>query len=239
MKTLDDFCFHCIDEGYLFCADNDTATTGKCVAAFCTEQEDLTGDAKKAAKGQCTLKNHACVSGIPMIHYSQCMPSYTPPNTEKCPGKITITKEDIEKGGNPFIDDTGNEAFVPFHKDITMDKMGVCVTSVSSDFVTGGWSLTEWDPSVYVMMTRLEDGAIWDETNSGMYHAETYYYNREAKDGNIVGRVPVKTNVEWQLLFLNYERDEEAYVKMEYGAAMDGFVASTLGLVAAACALLM
>ena len=37
MKTLDNHCFHCIDEGNLFCATDVTARTGTCVAALCNE----------------------------------------------------------------------------------------------------------------------------------------------------------------------------------------------------------
>ena len=51
ISKYDDMCFHCIDDGNLFCADDATAKTGKCYAALCVEQEDLSGDAKKKAKG--------------------------------------------------------------------------------------------------------------------------------------------------------------------------------------------
>ena len=240
MSKFDNACFHCIDDGNLFCATDATAATGTCVAALCNEQEDLAGDEKRAAIGKCTLKNHACTAGIPMINYSSCMPSYVR-DVAKCPSKIQITKAEIEKGGSPYIESsTGNEAFEPFEKSISVDKMGVCVTTISSPDLQGGWSLTEWEPEIYVMMTRLEDGAVWDTSNSGMYAAETYFYNRETrKDGDITGRVPVKTNVDWQLLFLNYDKDEEQSVKIEYGAAMSGLVATTLGLAATALTLLM
>lgn len=100
ISKYDNLCFHCIDMDNLFCADDATAKTGKCYAAVCAE-ESLTGEEKKAAKGQCTLKNHACYEGIPMIHYSQCMPSYER-NAEKCPEQILITQDEINSGGRLY-----------------------------------------------------------------------------------------------------------------------------------------
>ena len=67
--------------------------------------------------------------------------------------------------------------------------------------------MTEWDEDVYVMMTRLEDGAFWDTSNSGMYNKETYYLSREAKEGDIAGRVPANLGVTWKVLFLNYDEE--------------------------------
>ena len=124
--------------------------------------------------------------------------------------------------------------------------MGVCVSQISGEdsiiaskvMKTGGFSLTEWDDEVYLMMTRLEDGATWDETNSGMYHKETYYYNREDDKGNFAGRVPVKDGTTWKLLFLNYDKENAQTVVVEYGNAA-GLVATTLGLVASALTFLM
>ena len=89
------------------------------------------------------------------------------------------------------------------------------------------------------MMTKLEDGAEWNTSNSGLFSAETYYYSRDSDDGNIAGRIPVSPGNTWRVLFLNYNTEGEESVVVEYGAATAGLVATTLGLAATALALLM
>ena len=50
----DKLCFHCINEGYVFCSAD--GHTGKCVDAECKEK-DLQGQARRdnRAAGKCTL----------------------------------------------------------------------------------------------------------------------------------------------------------------------------------------
>ena len=98
ISKYDNMCFHCIDTGNLFCATDATAKEGKCLAALCEEQEDLEGEAKKAALGKCTLKSHACYDGTPMITYADCMPSWER-DPAKCPEKVQITQSQIVSGG--------------------------------------------------------------------------------------------------------------------------------------------
>lgn len=98
--------------------------------------------------------------------------------------------------------------------------------------------MTEWNENISVMITKLEDGAIWDETNSGVYHEETFWYNPKTDDGDVAGRVPVKPGVTWKMLMLNYDSEAEEGVMVEYGAATYGLVATTLGLIATGLALI-
>ena len=74
ISKYDDLCYHCIDEGNLFCSAD--GMSGKCYAASCT-QDELTGEAKRAAKGYCDLRAHACDDTgdsdlVAMTAYSQC-----------------------------------------------------------------------------------------------------------------------------------------------------------------------
>ena len=93
------------------------------------------------------------------------------------------------------------------------------------DRYVAGWTMTEWESDLYVMMTKLEDGAAWDENNSAMYSKETYYYNnREGKNGDTTGRVPTKSNQKWQVLIFNYHEDEEQSLIVEYGSAVENVV---------------
>ena len=48
-SKYDNLCFHCIDEGNIFCT-TDGGVTGKCMPARC-EQDTLTGYAKRDAAG--------------------------------------------------------------------------------------------------------------------------------------------------------------------------------------------
>lgn len=53
-SEFDDKCFHCIDEGYVFCSDTVfNGDKGKCYDTSCTEDQ-LQGDDRKAAAGTCT-----------------------------------------------------------------------------------------------------------------------------------------------------------------------------------------
>lgn len=249
ISKYDNMCFHCIDTGNLFCATDATAKEGKCLAALCEEQEDLKGEAKKAAKGKCTLKSHACYDGTPMITYSECMPSWER-DAAKCPPTIQITQGQIASGGKEYTDENGEKAYEMFAQPIVVDKKDVCITDITMPVQSmsskpidgdkkGSWGLTEWEDNLYVMMTKLEDGAVWDASNSGLFSAETYYYSRDSDDGNIAGRIPLSSGNAWRVLILNYNTEGEESVVVEYGAATAGIVATTLGLAASALALLM
>ena len=87
------------------------------------------------------------------------------------------------------------------------------------------------------MMTKLKvTDADWNENNSALYSKETYFYNTEAKDGDIAGRVPVKKGEKWRVLMLNYNAQVSESIILEYGAAVQTMLA-TCTLLAASLAL--
>ena len=73
-------------------------------------------------------------------------------------------------------------------------------------------------------MTKLEDGAEWDASNSALFSKETYYYNQETKEGDTAGRVPTKSNQKWQVLIFNNHDDDEQSLIVEYGSAVENVV---------------
>jgi len=38
-EDLTNLCFHCVDEGYMFCADDSTGKTGKCMDVTCSSEK--------------------------------------------------------------------------------------------------------------------------------------------------------------------------------------------------------
>jgi len=125
--------------------------------------------------------------------------------------------------------------------------MSVCLTQVSTSDVAfedgeikkGAFGVIEWGQDVDLMITRLDDGAVWSESNSAMFSPETFYFNREAKDGDIAGRVPVNAGTTtWNLLFLNYNSNDSQTIRVEYGAATNALIVTTLSIVASGLALL-
>ena len=103
----------------------------------------------------------------------------------------------------------------------------------------GAFGIIEWGEDVYLMITRLDEGAIWSVENSAMFSEDTFHYNREAKDGDIAGRVPVAAGTTtWNLLFLNYNQSDSETIRVEYGVATNALIVTTLGIVASGLALL-
>ena len=47
------------------------------------------------------------------------------------------------------------------------------------------------------MLTKLKGSATYDDTNSALYSAETFYYNPESDDGDLAGRVLIETDEAW------------------------------------------
>ena len=82
----------------------------------------------------------------------------------------------------------------------------------------GGFSPTEWQ-EIDIMLTKLKAGTTWDNTNSALYSAETFYYNAESDDGDLAGRVLIETDEAWQVLMMNYAAEEQSVI-FEYGAAV-------------------
>ena len=72
-SVYNDKCFHCIDDGHVFCSDD--GKEGTCIAATCAEtQLKLDGDldAFRAAYGSCNLDAVTCDTGSKMSTYSDC-----------------------------------------------------------------------------------------------------------------------------------------------------------------------
>ena len=73
-------------------------------------------------------------------------------------------------------------------------------------------------------MTKLEGNAVYDTDTSALYSKETFYWNRDTDDGDLAGRVPVKKDTTWRLLMINYNKDTEQSMIIEYGAATSQFM---------------
>ena len=73
-------------------------------------------------------------------------------------------------------------------------------------------------------MTKLEGNAAYSDANSAIYSKETYYWNRDTDEGDLAGRVPVKKDTTWRLMMINYNKDTEQSMIIEYGAAASQFM---------------
>ncbi len=98
-----------------------------------------------------------------------------------------------------------------------MEK-NVSFGTADRDYI-GAFAATEWQDDLYVMFTRLEKEQAYDATTSAMYSAETFYWSREHKEGDVAGRVPVGKEQTYHVLLLNYSDKEEQSLIVEYGAA--------------------
>ena len=242
ISKYDDLCYHCIDAGNLFCSAD--GLTGKCYAASCI-QDEFEGEAKKAAKGRCTLRKHACDDREPstliaMTAYSQCKQKEAQ-DLEKCPASIEITGKVIQSGGQTYTDEnTGKDKKKPLTQDYTIPANSVCITDISvpevlvsfpetiNEKTKGGFYATEWEEDVYVMMTKLVGDEAYDTSNSAMYSSETYYYNnRENDKGDFAGRVPVEKGNTWRVLLLNYNDEDEQKIQIVYGGAFQSMLTYT------------
>ena len=72
-------------------------------------------------------------------------------------------------------------------------------------------------------MTKLEGNAVYSKDNSALYSKETFYWNRDTDDGDLAGRVPVKENTTWKVLMINYNKEQDQSLIIEYGAAVSQF----------------
>ena len=109
--------------------------------------------------------------------------------------------------------------------------MGVCMTDIKLDqsagltsYKTGAFHAIEWQDDLFVSMTKLEGSANYDTSTSAIYSKETFYWNRDTDDGDLAGRVPVKKDTTWRLLMINYNKDTEQSMIIEYGAAASQFM---------------
>ena len=111
---------------------------------------------------------------------------------------------------------------------IKVPKAGVCKINIRSNTdVTKnvGFGATEWQSDLYVSLTKLEKDQEFDENTSQISYKNTFYWNREAKDGDLAGRVLVKPEETWTVLLVNNNKEEEQQIKLEYGAAMQTVLA--------------
>ena len=83
-----------------------------------------------------------------------------------------------------------------------------------------GFGAAEWQSDLFVSVTKLEEDDDWDEDTSQISYKNTFYWNREAKDGDLAGRVLVKPSETWYALFVNNNKNEDQSIKLEYGAAV-------------------
>ena len=88
-----------------------------------------------------------------------------------------------------------------------------------------GFGATEWQSDIFVSITSLEPNEDWDEDTSQISYKNTFYWNREAKDGDLAGRVLVKPYETWYALFVNNNKNEDQSIKIEYGAAVQTMLA--------------
>ena len=88
-----------------------------------------------------------------------------------------------------------------------------------------GFGATEWEKDVFVSVTKLEEDDEFDGETSQISYKNTFYWNREAKDGDLAGRVLVKPTETWYALFVNNNKNEEQSLKLEYGAAVQTVLA--------------
>ena len=91
-----------------------------------------------------------------------------------------------------------------------------------------GFGATEWQEDLFVSLTRLAKDDDFDQDTSQISYKDTYYWNREAKDGDLAGRVLLKSEERWYALFVNNNKNEEQSIKLEYGAAVRTILASTV-----------
>lgn len=93
---------------------------------------------------------------------------------------------------------------------INIPKSGVCKIDIkaAADVTKNvGFGATEWESDLYVSMTKLLKDDSFDENTSQISYKDTYYWNREAKDGDLAGRVLVKPDDTWTVLFINNNKE--------------------------------
>ena len=111
---------------------------------------------------------------------------------------------------------------------IKVPKSGVCKMNVKADtWITKNvaFGATEWQSDLYVSLTKLLKDDIFDKDTSQISYTNTFYWNREAKDGDLAGRVLVKPEETWTVLLINNNKEEEQEIKIEYGAAVQTVLA--------------
>lgn len=99
------------------------------------------------------------------------------------------------------------------------------IPSYTASKKNGGFGASEWMDEIDVMLTLLEADDIYDNETSQMSSSSTFYWNRDAKDGDLAGRVLVKQETTWVALFLNYNKLEPESIRLEYGAGMQTVLA--------------
>ena len=132
---------------------------------------------------------------------------------------------------------------MPYSQKFTLGPKKACITTVElasdvEDFQRGAFEMTEWQDEIYVQMIRLEDNDVFDKASSTQYATNSFYYTREAKDGDIAGRVPVAKKQKYTLVMINYSDDQEQFLKLQYGAAVQSAVVGIATLAATIAAVM-
>ena len=232
----DNLCLHCINSGFAFCSSDGSA--GKCYDASCKEASLKNKAEIKAADGACTLEVSACDKSkfTLMTHYMQCVQPKA--DEAKCPSSVVISKTNILQGREILGNESSDLIQVSWAKKFTVAPHGSCLTKVelASDVpedMIGRFEFTEWHDDIVAQMFRLNKGTALDTTNSALYSKESFNYSRENEDfGDIAGRVPVNSKQTYYMHLLNYDRNHEHSLVLEYGAAVRSIVFCTSGFVA-------
>ena len=151
--------------------------------------------------------------------------------TKYCPAGLVIDEKiHIKTGGKDVQSWEDKPIKTPFSTGYDIPAMGVCLTEVSlmnnaEGASKGAFDGIEWDDDVYVTLTKLSEGKDYDTSTSQQQSSETYYWNREHKDGDLAGRVPVNLNERVKLMMINYNKEAKSSIVLEYGAAAETTVA--------------
>ena len=134
------------------------------------------------------------VALVQRIGFTQCVNE-----NQSQPEPLEISDKDINNGGKEIKDDTDPEnstVFVPWTKTYTVPAKETRTVEI---YVTGekrgAFSATAWMNDLFITFTRVvttnETYPTYDEYTSQLSNDKTWYWNREAKDGDLAGRVPV------------------------------------------------
>ena len=133
------------------------------------------------------------VALVQRIGFTQCVN-----DNQSSLDKLMISDADIESGGEEIPDDTeeGETVKVPLTKTYTVPAKETRTVEISvTGEKRGAFSATAWMNDLFITFTRVnttnETYPTYDEYTSQLSNDKTWYWNREAKDGDLAGRVPV------------------------------------------------
>ena len=90
--------------------------------------------------------------------------------------------------------------------------------------------MTEWHDKILIQLFRFEKGTALDATNSALYSKASFYYSRDNSDnGDIAGRIPVTNKQTYYVQMVNYDRENEHSLVLQYGGAVGSLIFSAIG----------